>query len=437
MTPNPVPARLTRRSLLGLGLGLGALAATGCAGFTPGGDKQAANTIDVAWWGGTDRAEVHEAALKLFGERHPDVTITSQFADQGPYFERLATSAAAGNLPDVFWLTDTYLGRYANSGNLLNLDTHFGKAINVDDIGTASVDYGRTDKGVFGLTSHFNGQAVLTNAPMLEKRGVDYATVKSWTDLTEAGGELTDAKAGVYGLNDPTLREDQRGFEAWVRQAGAEMFSPEGGLGFTADHLGDWLAYWDKLRKAKTIPPADMQTESDAGGWTSDMFVTNKAAIRLSSATHLAVAQALTKTPLAINTYPADADASKDWGFFTALFLAADAKVGNPDVAAQLVDFLVNDVEAAKITQITMGVPAAAPVSKAILPLLDETQQKVVGHVVEEMGYPRRPTPIKPEGSEQLITAIRRASQEVAYGRQAVNDAAKQVIAEAPNYLKS
>ncbi len=428
-------AGISRRRLLQLGIGVGgAVALSGCAGFGLG--RTSSGTLDVAWWGGGERAEVHEKALRLFEERNPGITIKPQFADQGPFFERLTTAAAAGNLPDVFWLTSAYLPRYAGAGHLLNLEPHFGKTIDVSHIPETTRASGRIGDGVYGLTYGVNSPCMITNDARLDEAGVDFSKVQTWDDLAAAGAEVTDPSSSRYGIVDTTLNDDQRAFEAWVRQSGSEFFTAQGKIGFTADHLASWWTYWDGMRKAGTIPPPDFQVESDAAHWTAGTIVTGAVAIRPSDATHLEVAQPLTEDPLSIHGYPLNRDGADDWEYTSATYLAIDGKTANVEAATKLMNFLVNDVDSVRLTQVTMGVPTSTQVLRQVLPEMNPARQKVVEYVLGVVEGDGRVMPLKPEGAEQVIASIRRAAQEVAYGRQSITDAAAKVIADVPGTLR-
>ena len=59
-------------------------------------------TLRVSWWGSQDRHNRTLAAIELFEERYPHVTVEAEFVGWNDYWERIATQAAGRNLPDVF-----------------------------------------------------------------------------------------------------------------------------------------------------------------------------------------------------------------------------------------------------------------------------------------------------------------------------------------------
>lgn len=390
--------------------------------------------LTVAVWGGADRADTYQGVLDLFTASQKGVTATMEFADQGPYFERLTTTAASKNLPDLFWLTDTYFGRYADAGALLDLRPYLGKQIDDSAIGAKWLPYGEVGDSVYALPSNFNGQGVLVDQRIMDAQGLQW-NVKTWDDLADLAGRLAKPAENYWGMTDPTVGTTQRAFESWVRQSGQELYDENGALGFDKKVLVDWWTYWADLRAAGVIPPPDVQLESETQGLTNDLLVTGKAAIRLSSATHLTAAGKLRDGGLSLYGYPESRNASKDWRFYTPLLLAAAANTPAPGVVAELMNTIVNDPAAGEISQISMGTPTSATVNEAVLPLLSEGDQTVVEYLNAQLEYPTRPSPVVPEASQEFTAELARYSQEVAYGRMTPDAAATALLKGAERIL--
>jgi multiple sugar transport system substrate-binding protein len=96
------------------------IALSGCAvGSTGGGSGADAKlsdkpvTISLYWWGAGARATATEKAVKLFEKEHPNVTVKLQSTDWGSYWDKLATTVAGGNAPDVMQFDQLYVASYA------------------------------------------------------------------------------------------------------------------------------------------------------------------------------------------------------------------------------------------------------------------------------------------------------------------------------------
>jgi multiple sugar transport system substrate-binding protein len=220
-----------------------------------------------------------------------------------------------------------------------------------------------------------------------------------------------------------------------VRQHGQELYTDEGTLGFDEELLVEWWDLWADLREEGVAPPADIQIESEGSGQTNDLLAHSQVGIRLSSATHLRSLGDLRDGGLSIQDYPETADAAADWRFYTPLLLTAAANTPDPELAAELINTLVNDEDAANITKLSMGTPTPTGVAEAILPELPEVEQEIVTFLNEQQTHPSRPTALLPETSEQFTSSLTRFSQEVAYGRMSPEEAATALFADADRYL--
>jgi multiple sugar transport system substrate-binding protein len=418
--------QVTRREFLrwsAAGVALAAAAAC-MPGAAPSSGASEPKSLNVGQWGTAQRADLYKSALGLFQQSNPGVTTNLQFADLASYLDRLTTQAASKSLPDVLWMRDERIGLYGSSGALLDLSPYLSKSIDTTRLSSAALADGKVGNGVFALPSHYVGQAVITNAPYLQDKGINYEQqVKTWDDLAALGRQLTDPGRKFWGLGDPTLGTTQRHLQAWIRQAGQELFTPDGNLGFTADTLGAWFDFWVKLRKDGIIPPADVQVQADAGGMATNTIVTNQTAIVPASSNGLTQMQRLTKTPLAMFSVPEVAGASKDWWFFPPILLSVAANTRSPQLATTLVEFFVNSVPAGKLTRVDQGAPSSAAVRDALVSELEAAEAAFVKQISREMAYPARPLPVLPQASAAVITAQMEASQQVAFGRQSVSQA--------------
>jgi len=428
---------IKRGSLIGIAGVSAMVMLAGCGNPAPSAEEAEDGpiTLNVSLWGDASRADLYQTAIDLYEEENPNITIDLQFADLTPYLERLATSAAAKDLPDVLWMRDTHVGRYAAGGALLDLSSYIPDTIDVDNLGGAAVSTGEVDGGVYALPTHYVGQAIVYNVDLFDDNGLDATEIETWDDFADVATELTDPANSFWGTNDATLDPAQRGFEAWVRQSGQEVFTEDGGIGFDADVATEWYEYWQELRDAGAIPPADIQTEANSAGLTNSVLATNRAAMSVVSTNHLTQLQALTETPLALASLPVLDDVSEDWWFFPPILISAGANTEHPQAAADFINFILNDVDAGLLTGVNQGAPSSAEVRDELAPELDEQQSAFVEQISREQENPARAFPIRPEGSEALTTALLRAGEEIAYGRKTVDEAVATLMDDAERAL--
>jgi multiple sugar transport system substrate-binding protein len=423
--------RVSRRGFLQLsGAGLALLAAgPACSQLGIGGEPK---SINVGQWGTAQRAELYKQAIAVFQEQHAGVTASLQFAELAAYNDRLTTQAASKSLPDVLWMRDDRIGRYGSAEALLDLSPYLGKGLNMQSLSSVAAADGTVGKGVYALPSHYVGQSIIVNGAFMQEKGIKYdQQVKSWDDLAALAKQLSDPGRKFWGISDPTMGTTQRHLQAWIRQAGEELFTPDGQLGFKAETLGSWLEFWNKLRQDQVIPPPDVQTQADAGGFATNPIVQNQVAIVPASTNGLTQIQRLTPTPMAMFSIPEIANGSKDWWFFPPILLSISATTKSPQLSVSLLDFFLNSVPAGKITRTDEGAPSSAAVREALAPDLEPAEAAFVNQISREMTYPSRGLPVLPAASAAVVKAQADAGQQVAFGKASVSEAVDTFMATA------
>src|SRR5438876_4499013 len=108
---------MTGRRITGLIAAL-ALVLTACgSGGTAGGKT----SLRFVWWGNDDRAKATKAAIDLFQQRNPDITVSTEFSAYDAYFQKLSTEVAGGAGPDLLQLDRATLGEYQHRNVLAEL----------------------------------------------------------------------------------------------------------------------------------------------------------------------------------------------------------------------------------------------------------------------------------------------------------------------------
>ena len=98
------------------------------------------------------------------------------------------------------------------------------------------------------------------------------------------------------------------------------------------------------------------------------------------------------------------------------MLLSSSANTQEPDAAAALIDFLVNDPEVGKIFGTSKGVPAV-PAQKDAMELADGSiDEKIVTYEDEVADLVTAETPLPAEGYGVVEAEFKRLGEELAYG---------------------
>jgi multiple sugar transport system substrate-binding protein len=428
----------SRRRLLG---GLAALAvaaplvlgAAACGDDQAGSDPNAPVTIEFFWWGGEARAQATEKALALYKTKHPNVTINATWQAFDGYYDKLATISAGGNAPDIFQIDDNGLAEYAGRNVTLDL-TKFvddGK-IDLSKHPEGLTKYGQLDGKQVAVAAGENTPAMIFDRGRLKQLGVPEPQEGwSYQQLFDWAAQVTAKGGGKYwGTMDPST--DYKALWLWLRAQGKEFYDGQK-LGFTEADLAAWFTLWQGARTQKATPPADVVHEAVTGSVATQLVVTGKAATSFMWSNQLSELQKATKSELGMVPYPGD---PKGQWARAALYWAGSRSSKNPEVVADVINFLVNDPEVAKLFGVDRGLPANLDTRKEIEAAVTDPATKTTvafeNALAPKFGDPPAPPP---KGHSGLRNKLRDIAESVSYGRAAPDAAAKQFFVEAQSAL--
>src|SRR6266542_4376236 len=259
---------LTRREVVHAGLRLvaaPALVSLGAAcGLVPGlsqgtsaaGQDNGASsgTLQVAWWGGTDRAERTQKVMDQFSARFRQWKFDVSFTDFAAYWDKINTQAAVGGLPDVFEMDMRNFGQFVSKKLVLDM-TRFDRELNLSDFDQGLLSQGKLDNGLYGIPLGGIVQATVYDKTAIQDAGMPLPTgTESWSDYATYCKKLSQVlPQGVYASDDESINIDP--FEVYIRQRNKELYTTDGKPNCTHEEVINWFHYWADLRQAGAIVP--------------------------------------------------------------------------------------------------------------------------------------------------------------------------------------
>ncbi|MDZ8173009.1 ABC transporter substrate-binding protein [Microbacterium xanthum] len=439
MTSRPTITARPRKRMVAAGslFTAAALAAiTGCAAAEGGtaqtADPDAEVTLNFAWWGDASRADRYEAAIDLWEERNPNVTIQTSYAGSSDYWTARNTEAASRSLPDVFQMDLAYLAEYGGFEHALPLDDYLGDVIDTSAIDPALIEAGAYNDKIYGLTSSSGTLGMMLNKPLLDELGVAAPEGQvTWDEYDELMAEVAAAGAAsdpaVYGATDYT--QDIWLFQIWLGQQGLS-FIDEDGIGFDAEDLAAWWSRSAPIHESGGAMP--MQRQSQLEG--VDAIGSEEVATGISWAHFLPRFSEGPATP-ELTLAPVPFDDADNTGMFLkpGLMLSIGANSEHPAHAAEFIDFLVNDPEVGTIFGMSRGVPASTTAADGIE--ANAIDQEILDYhaEIEPLLNGTLPPAARGFGTQQQVFIT--LAQEVAYGSVSPDEAAERWFAEAESAM--
>ncbi|MFK3983133.1 ABC transporter substrate-binding protein [Micromonospora sp. NPDC050397] len=385
--------------------------------------------LSIFWWGGEKRAELTERALQLYSSRHPDVTFQVTWQGNTGYYDRLSSEAAGGNPPDLFQIDDTYLTEYAEREIVLDLSEYVrDDRIDLTGLPPSLAQYGQLGGQTMAVAAAENTPGLIYNRSLLKRLdlpepyvGMPYDEFVDWAvDVTEE----TDGK--VAGTMDPSA--DYKALWLWLRGQNKELYRGRQ-LGFTEADLTRWFDLWKNARADRATPSAAVIAGANSGDVTRQLVATGKAATSFMWSNQLPELQKLTKDELAVVTYPGTPKAQ--WAR-ASMYWAAFRGTRHPDVVADVINFLVNDVEAGQILGTERGLSANLSVRSYVEQSLTDESMKSTARFETSMvdRFGSAPTP-PPRGHAKIRALLITTAETAQSGKATSKQAAAAFVSQA------
>lgn len=422
--------RLSRRTLLGSALGAALAAGIGglssCSSGSPG-SSGSSDQLRFTFWGPAFYQEFTKKMVDAFTSSS-GVSVALEPAEWSSYWDKLATQTAAREEPDVINMDGKYLAEYAGRGALADLGSAEG--LDVSGLSAADLDAGKMDGKLYAVSTGSNAFAVLANPALFKQAGVELPDDQTWTweDYAEIGRQVHRGKvAGISGggsYADLTI---------FLRQHGEDLFSGSG-VGYRDETLAAWYQGFLDRQKSGASLSAEAAVEDGSVSLEQQSFATNKAAMTWMWTNQLeSVRTATGHDDITLLRPPSQSGAAKDNGLFlkASMFWSISARSKQPEQAAQLVNFLVNDPKAAEIQLFNRGVPSDPEVLAAMQSGLTATDKDVAAFLDEvEPDLSATLPALQPVGASDSQNTITRFLSEVRFERLSPAEAAAKTTEE-------
>lgn len=410
------------------------LALSACAG--PGGTDEPELSdepveLTFTWWGNDVRHEITQQLIDAFEAEHDNITIEPQYTDWSGYWDKLSTTVAAGDTPDIIQMDEKQLSTYAANGVLLDLGT-LGDALSTGDFPDATLGTGALDGVQYGIPVGVNSYTIMANLDLLESLGIDAPDDEtwSWEDLKDIAVAVSEAGGGdVVGTQSWGFEDG--GLNNWLRQQGESLYAEDGSptVAASPEALASWWQFLLEITEAGGAPEPSATIERESAGLAESFTATNASAFGpwwSNQVSALREASGQNLVPLRVPT--PDAGAAPTAYYKPSMFWSASAKTEHPAEVALFLDFLANSEAAADLLLAERGVPANEKIRAYITPKLDADNQQVVEFL--DLIAPRvgDAPPATPPGGGAIETVVEQHTQQVLFGELTPDEAAESFI---------
>jgi multiple sugar transport system substrate-binding protein len=394
-------------------------------------------TLRLAWWGNPTRDARTLEVVKMYMTKNPNVTIETETTGWAGYWDKLATQAAANNLPDVIQQDYAYLKTYTDKNQLLDLTPYVkSKAINLNKVAETFLSGGRAGNGLYGVSLGTNAWSIIFDPAVLKKAGVS-APKPHWTwadfeKLAIAIFKKTGVQTMPLSTTDPRVM-----FDNMIRQTGKPFFAPDGAsIGYNSDAL--LIEFYEmqlRLLKAGVLIKPDtafVNTTPQEGP-----FAKGKSWLDYVWSNQVVAFQAAANRPVGIALCPQIAKSKRPGTYLKpSMFFAVSKGSTHKDEAVNFINYFLNDIDANKVLLAERGIPIIGSVRGVLSKMVDPVNKQVfdyIGLVSKKNASPIDPA--DPVAAGEVLKLFRNIDQEVLYGATSPKDAAAKFRKQANDIL--
>lgn len=414
---------MKKKVLLTVGVALLSVVLIGC-GASKKDDKAATGKdekqkITFTWWGSETRHKGYIAAIELFEKENPNIDVEYEFSAWDDYWKKLATKAAAGELPDVVQMGETYFGEYGKKNLLLDItsDTKKGGTIDTADIPESIVDSGKIDDKIYAVAPTMTAMSTLYNSDMLKNAGVELDWNNySYEDYVKACQQIK-AKTGNYGTID--VVDNYALMQYYFRTKGEDLYKfgkdgkPE--VGFKKATAIEFFQSIYDMAKDKTIPTAEVA--SNVKSFDENPFATGQVGFyQIWQSQFTSYTNAASDGVNISLGLPYGAVKTGALSYRPTFYYSVARTTKHKEASEKLVDFLVNNKDASKLMGTERGVPANTKVLEAIYPLMSDNEKTSANYLTSISDYVGEASPVPPVGFSAISQAAKDVYAELTYG---------------------
>ena len=337
------------------------------------GVPEVSGEITFSWWGGDSRHEATEKAVEAFMKKYPNVTVKTEYGAWSGWEEKQALNISSGNGADLMQINWNWIDNYSQGGtNFVDL-YQYGDIIDLTQFPQETLDQCSVDGKLMGIPISNTGCLFFWNAKTFETIGCDIPT--DTESLMAAGQKFKEYGDDYYPLAIDNGFSHMVFLVYYLESVYGKPWVENGEMQYTEEEIQTGMEFMKELEDNHVIPTmkvvaGDMADSLDKNpkwidGKYAGTFVWDASSIKMADAVEESVN--VEGQTLVQGDYLKFGDYN---GGYTKISMAygIPSSSQNPEAAATLLNYLLNDPEGVEICGLERGVP----LSKAGVAVIEE-----------------------------------------------------------------
>lgn len=367
----------------------------------------------IAWWGGDARNTQTVEIIEAFEKRYPNLKIDVEYATYGDYFTTLTTQATAGNMPDVYMMDYSRINEFVNAGQMELLDPYIeAGSIDLSDVDDSLIAGGIVDGGMYAIATGTNGTCGYYDPAVLEEAGVSLKQPCTWSEMAQVINEVYE-KTGKRAYINPNTGS----LQIYMRSIGKDMYAVDGaGYGFDPQDMADYLEYtYDLYESGAALSSAEYEGEEGGSLREGTGIWLKMTGAEFSN--QIVPEEDGAGKALALCAHPSADDPVVSGSYLKPVMLwGISANSQNKELAADFINYFVNDTSVYDVCGMDRGVPISAAVREYISGNMSETEKRIVDYInFLSDGVATEISPAAPSGSAEADTFLNEMMEQLQY----------------------
>ncbi len=389
-----------------------------------------AANLRMSWWGSDDRHIATQEALKICGAKFGH-TISPEFTGFQGHQEKVATQLAGRTEADIMQINWPWLPLFSKSGDGFADLNQFKDIIDLSQWSKSDLDDGTVKGKLNGISVSTTGRVFMFNKTTYDKAGIQIP--KTWDELIAAAPVMKEKLGKEYFPFEGAALDARLVVVLRITQkTGKDLIDPNTNkVAWTQAELADGLKFYQTLvdkgviESWKTVAAGGNKPLHENQKWAKGQI----AGTYQWDSTYGKIATPMEKGQELVPVKLLTIDGAKTDGVYRkpSMLFSISKNSKDPKAAAQVLNCLLNDPEAAKILGATRGIPS----SKIALDTLNK-EGKVKPVQLEAYKRVMEPTSpgVSPLNEHPRVTEVFDTNFEAyAYGQQSAEDTAEEIIA--------
>lgn len=396
-------------------------------------------TMRFSWWGADARHKATLAAIDLYKQKNPNVTIEAEYQGFDGYQQKIMTQLAGGSAPDLMQTDYPWLVDMSSQKDLL-LDLNNQKSIDLTQFNDKVLKEFCSQKGkLLGLPMGTNGMGMLVNKAFMEKYSIFLDTEFTWDSLIEQGEKIHDKDKDAYllGLDVGPGALEPIYYERYIfSKTGQYWLTNDFTIAASKADIVETLTTLKNLFDSGTALPLGEAQTFVGKLEQSPKWINGQIGTMIEWSGRVSAIKGPIKDNFGVMKPPIVKDGKEtSIAFKPSMLLSINNVSANKEEAAKFANWLLNDTESALTLADVRSVPTSS-IAQKTLNDAGKLDKDILSVVESTMKNPSK-APTSVVGNAEIVSVVADVAQKVVVAKITPDQGADEIIKRTQTKLDS